>query len=63
MNVTVKRMIENNLATMPDECPKCGASHKALEDSLYEGGRARREATMIIENCDMCRIRFQGVTM
>ena len=44
-------------------CPKCGASYKALEDSLYEGLASENYqiARVLIDNCPVCRARFSGV--
>lgn len=44
-----------------DECPKCGANWKALEESLYEGVLSENwyNAMKIIEHCAVCRKRFQ----
>uniref|UniRef100_A0A6M3L4B4 Uncharacterized protein n=1 Tax=viral metagenome TaxID=1070528 RepID=A0A6M3L4B4_9ZZZZ len=61
MNALVEKMIEESIDFGLDTCPKCGASWKCLEDSLYEGMGSPNYvvALAIIANCDCCQIRFK----
>lgn len=42
------------------ECPKCKVSWKVIEESLNEpaGSENRMIASIIIENCPVCKERF-----
>ena len=47
---------------LQDTCPICGASWKVIANSLQEPlSQNYYIARMILDNCDVCRIRFKEV--
>ncbi len=42
-------------------CPVCGASWLTLEGMLHNPGEERDTAIMVIENCHVCKERFEEV--
>lgn len=62
LNDMVKTMtgLADGLLAYVTECPKCGISWRAVDDSLREGpGENRAIALTIIDNCDVCALKFR----
>lgn len=59
--ITTKDLLDS--LKLQDICPKCGVNYRELEESLKESpqGENFRIAITIIENCPVCKMRFEGV--
>ena len=61
MKVSYSEDITLQLLRYQDTCPKCGVNWTAIgEDIFYfQNGEARWQALIIIDNCDVCKVRFR----